>query len=365
MTGSSIAEASRPSDWTALVPTPESLALAASARDHFAKLGTRQLAREALADARTAESLWHSLVDAGYPQIGVPESRGGIGDAFDLTVLLEEAGRALLPAPLLTTCASIQLLLQAEPTEGEEVGHAHLAFGVGRGRVHGTRAHSEVLTVVDGHGATEYVIVLDDPGVDIHVVTVDPRATGVRSTAKGADLDASRSIVEIALDRAETTSVRTVPRTSVAELLSPVRMCIAADLLGVAAGALHDAIEHVQRRHQFGRPLGAFQAVKHQLVEAYVSVEKTRSLVHGSALAVTDSPREHETTVLTTLALATALRTSIDVSGRYIQLLGAMGVTFESDAHLYLRRAHQTAQATGSAAALFAQAAALQRSTHV
>lgn len=364
MTSSPTAEHAQSPDWSALAPTEEARELAATARGHFAALRVRERDRAA-PNGRATPDLMHELIDAGYPQIGLPEALGGIGTFLDLVVLLEEAGRALLPAPLSSTCASMQLLLRAGLGQEQELGRNFLAFGAGGGSLDATSASCDELTVLGGCGAAQYVLLLGAPGGLQHVVAVDPLASGVMTSAVSAELDPSLAAVRVRLDSAEVTGKQSVPSASLAELLAPARICLAAELLGVASGALDAAVDHVKSRQQFGKSLGAFQVVKHQLADAYVNVEKTRSLVRGCALATTDQPLAAETTLLASLTLATAIRTATDTARRYIQLLGAMGVTDESDAHLYLRRAHQIAHAVGPASKLFAQAAEMQRSAHV
>jgi alkylation response protein AidB-like acyl-CoA dehydrogenase len=352
-------------DWSALAPAEETRALASTARDHFSSLRTRERARTAVPADEIGSDLWSAIAEAGYWQIGLPESLGGIGTPLDLVVLLEEAGRALVPAALSSTCAALQLVLQSG-ADGEQFGdldHGHFAFGCGDADPRSAGLSVRGLSVLDGFGAAKIVVAVAGPGGTSYVVAADPHA--LACSEPDTTLDPSRPIVRVDVDDIGALPGLIVASKPLDVLAAPARMCVAADLLGVAAGALDAAVDHVQSRRQFGRPLGSFQAVKHQLADAYVEVEKTRSLVRGCALAVTRSPDDIETALLANLALASAIRSAVDTARRRVQLLGAMGVTNESDAHLYLRRAHQISKAVGPASSLYARAAEMQRSVDV
>jgi alkylation response protein AidB-like acyl-CoA dehydrogenase len=117
----------------------------------------------------------------------------------------------------------------------------------------------------------------------------------------------------------------------------------------------------VLQRKQFGQAIGAFQAIKHQLADAYVSVEKARSLTLGAALRLVPGDLGDVPTRECLLANAVAAEAAVQVAGRFTQLMGAMGVTFEADCHLFLRRAHQSAGLLGAPDELFLAAARIER----
>ncbi|MFF0818677.1 acyl-CoA dehydrogenase family protein [Rhodococcus sp. NPDC003318] len=349
--------------WESLAPSEEARDLARTARDHFTSLGSLGLTRRAVVGDRDVDELWSALLEAGYPQIGVPEQFGGVGDAIDLTVLLEEAGRALLAVPLLTTVAACQLLLEAGLGD-DRLGQRRSTVGVAEGRVRDARVTCGPVRVLHGADADSVVLVVTGD-TSVHVVEVDLPSPGAVISGSVNDLDPSRPIAELTLTDVEVRRHEGFPTTDYHQLLGPVRMCIAADLVGVAAGALERTLQHVLDRRQFGRQLAAFQAVKHQMTDAYVRVEKARSLVLGTALAVRDEPMRPRTGQLSLFALGSSIDAAVDVASRCVQLLGAMGVTFEADAHLYLRRSHQTALALESASAAFRAAAEIERESHV
>lgn len=118
----------------------------------------------------------------------------------------------------------------------------------------------------------------------------------------------------------------------------------AAEAAGVAATALETTARYTTERHQFGLPIGTFQAVKHRLADMLVSVENSRSAVYGAAWALAENAHPSRA-----VALAQAVATShaVSVVSDAIQLHGGIGVTWECDLHLYLRRAKALEQTYG------------------
>jgi alkylation response protein AidB-like acyl-CoA dehydrogenase len=336
-------------DWYLLAPDEDARDLADSARAQFTALRGPELARSAIDGNAEPSSTWSALVAGGFPDIGVPEDLGGLGRLIDLVVVLEEAGRTLLTAPLLVSAIAYQAQLAAglhDTTYRSGPSGFALAQGtVAQGRVSVDRAH-----VLGAPGAATLTLLVTGDNL-AWVVVVDPAAAGFLAGA--TVMDPSRPVAAARFTAAPVLACHEVPLATVPRVLAGVRICVAADLVGVAAGALDAAVAHVRQRSQFGAVLGAFQAIKHQLADAYAAVERARSLAYGAALSGAGQDA--------LLANATAVETAVSVAWRYTQLLGAMGVTFESDSHLYLRRAHQSAALFGSPDDLFLAAAVLAR----
>jgi alkylation response protein AidB-like acyl-CoA dehydrogenase len=111
----------------------------------------------------------------------------------------------------------------------------------------------------------------------------------------------------------------------------------AAEQLGGAERALDMAVDYAKIRHQFGRPIGSFQAIKHRCADLLLEVESLRSAVAYAAAAVAeDSP---EVPVVAALVKALASDTYFHVAAENIQIHGGIGFTWEHDAHLYFKRA--------------------------
>lgn len=119
--------------------------------------------------------------------------------------------------------------------------------------------------------------------------------------------------------------------------------------VGLMEGALRLAVDYAKTREQFGQPIGAFQAVQHLCAEMHVDAEASRSACLGAASAV--DARAPESSVVAAIAKAWCAEASIRVTETAIQVLGGIGNTWESDAHLYLRGCHQWSRLGGGAAA--------------
>lgn len=361
-------------DWTLLAPDEDARDLAGTAKALFRTLPGPSAARAALDTAAgdgtpAAPPAWSALVDAGYLDIAVPEELGGLGRMIDLVVVLEEAGRSLLTAPLLPAVLAFQTQVAAG-IHGPEVRSNPAGFALAPGTVVDGRCFAERLPVLGGAGAATLTAVLRAPD-QAWVVTLDPAGGGVEVLQEETLIDPSRPVSVVRLAGAPFRDSRPLAVAEVDAVLAGARVCLAADLVGIAAGALEAAVAHARQREQFGALIGSFQAIKHQLADAYLGVERARSLTYGAAVALPSNPAGRAagttdgTPDLSTrdslLAYAAAAEVAVQVAGRFIQVLGAMGVTFEADGHLYLRRAHQVTSLFGAPDDLFLAAARIER----
>ncbi|MER6997521.1 acyl-CoA dehydrogenase family protein [Streptomyces sp. NPDC000410] len=223
--------------------------------------------------------LWRELGDAGFFALRLPEEEGGVGLGLPEAVLaFEEAGRVLLPGPLVAT---------------------HLAAGT----VPGAATGETVVTRVDGG----LVAWLDEADV---------------VTGEVADAVAVRSLDPLT----------PLHRVRGGGAPDPYAVLLtAAEQLGSAARTTEMAVRYAKEREQFGRPIGAFQAVKHLCAQMLVRAELARSAVY--AAAVTADPVEIAGAKL--LADEAAVRGARDC----LQVYGGMGFTWEADVHLHLKRA--------------------------
>jgi alkylation response protein AidB-like acyl-CoA dehydrogenase len=132
---------------------------------------------------------------------------------------------------------------------------------------------------------------------------------------------------------------------------------LAAEAVGVGSQALELALDHARTRRQFGRPIGTFQAVAHQLVEAYMEVETARSLVYWAAWAVAeDAP---EASAAAAAAKARAARAAVGACERAIQAHGGVGFTWEHPLHRLYKRALAIAHYMGTGGELRSRLASL------
>ncbi|MET8857000.1 acyl-CoA dehydrogenase [Streptomyces sp. NPDC004579] len=247
--------------------------------------------------------LWRELGAAGFFALRLPEAEGGVGQGLPEAVLaFEEAGRVLLPGPLIAT---------------------HLAAGA----VPGAAAGEVVVTSAD-RGLVEW---LDEADV-------------VRGDVTGAErLDSMDPLTP--LHRLPVTDVRPAGRGAPGTAPAPDRLLVslltAAEQLGSAARTCETAVQHARTREQFGQPVGAFQAVQHLCAGMLARVEVARAAVY--AASVTVDPVDVAAARL--LADEAAVRGARDC----LQVHGGMGFTWESDVHLHLKRAWTRTHRAGGA----------------
>lgn len=240
-------------------------------------------------------TLWRELGEAGFFALRLPEADGGVGLGLPEAVLaFEEAGRALLPGPLVATH------LAAGEVEGAATGETVVAAPYG-----GTVEWLAQADVVRGDASGAVPVASVDPLTPLHLLPPDPD----RDPPPGGGPD------------------------PLAVLLT------AAEQLGGAARTCELSVEYARTREQFGRPIGAFQAVKHLCAQSLVRVETARAAVY--AAAVTADPLDIAAARL--LADEAAVRGARDC----LQVHGGMGFTWESDVHLFLKRAWVRTNRTG------------------
>jgi alkylation response protein AidB-like acyl-CoA dehydrogenase len=335
----------------------------------------RDAVRGLIAKTGAGQSPWRRLCDEiGVAGLAIPERYGGAGAGLAETcVVLEELGRNLTPAPML---GSAVLAAQAVLASGDEAARERLLPAIADGSATAALAW----TTPAGHwdtaelgcdaravgrhwrlaGQAHYV--LDGAAADVLLVAattpdgtglfeVDPRQDGVACTPVAA-MDATR---DLAVVRLADVGGRRIGRDAAAPLAyARDQACIAlgAEQVGAAERALELTIAHLLTRVQFGRPIGAFQALQHRAADLHVLVESARSLSRAMAaadLAAGPAPAPGHglrAAAVKVYCSETLTRTASEM----IQLHGAIGVTWEHHAHRYLKRAHSGRHLFGSPA---------------
>ena len=304
--------------------------------------------------ARPEDSaLWRHLAEMGVVACTAPEAVDGLGFTLaDLEPLLEEAGRAALPEPLVETTAVAVPLLARHGKDTAEVVHSWLARIVagdtsvavaldGAAPVVGA-ATAGLLIAVDGDGRVVLV-----PGESV-TATAQPSVDGARhlGTVTWSPADAT---VLAEGDRAARLLAAARQRASVAT---------AAVLVGLADRMLELTVGYVAERRQFGVPIGSFQAVKHHLADAALALEFAKPVVRAAAATLSGVPGADDPerglaadpAVAASMAKAQASEAAVAVGAAALQCHGAIGYTVEYDLHLYLKRTWALAEAWGSAA---------------
>ena len=284
--------------------------------------------RRAFARARDGfdSDLWAELRDLGWPgiAIGVEHGGGGLG-VIELAVLIEEAGYALAPVPLVASAAAAAMIERA----GSEEQREHWLPSLADGSLRGALGIASEALVADAPGA-DVVVLVDDglsylvasPVVDL-VETIDPtRGYG-------------RVYGERVLLGGDPTSGQ-----DVAALL------FAAELVGLCQRALDTTVTYVKERRQFGAPIGSFQAVSHRCADMLLLTEGARSAVYAASWAADADPAS--LTEAASLAKAAASEAGREVTAGAIQLHGGIGFTWEADLHWLYKRAQLDAILLGS-----------------
>ena len=298
--------------------------------------------------------------------VTVPEAQGGLGlGLVDLVPLLEEAGRVALPEPLLeTTALAAPLLAELEGRgHGERLrargpattwaGHTWLEpspparwprrwsrrpAAVARRRSAGGRRGRPLRA---RHGGGER------PG-EVHL----RRAGAVVTVTPVPSLDPTRRLGIPALEAHQPGPGRWPGRRRRRPSGGPAdRAAVAtgAELLGLTERMITLAAEYAKERHQFGKPIGSFQAVKHLLAGAQVKLEFARPVVYGAAWALDEGERRRRR-VRRRRPRPTPRTPPLEAARVSLQVHGAIGYTWECDLHLFLKRAWALAEAWGSAA---------------
>jgi acyl-CoA dehydrogenase len=312
-------------------------------------------------------AVWTALVDFGLPGLAVAESLGGGGARPRLLyAAIEEAAKALAPAPLVPSVTALDVAVQCGAKDLIEriTAGAAAAFavplydggwvtsGCALPEWNGTALHG-VVPIVAGAPSAEVLIVLARNGAGEVLVAVDAAADGV-DVAAHQPLDVTATIGAVTLTGAtgEVLADGAEARLALHSARRQAVLAVAADSVGVGSRALAMAVDWAGERHQFGRPIGSFQAVSHRCADMLVALEGARSQVLAAAEVDVE-----ESEYLVDLASAAALDAGVSAAEGALQIHGGVGFTWEHPIHLLLRRAQANAVLVGRADALRDRAA--------
>ncbi|MEZ0359445.1 acyl-CoA dehydrogenase family protein [Mycobacterium sp. SA01] len=303
--------------------------------DHFEQFHAdlRSVAGGLLAKERTVE--WAVIADAGWTGLEVPEHLGGAGATFaEAAVICAEMGRAASATSFLGSAVlAVGVLNSLAPSETRDRLLAETASGSTRVAV----AFEPFDFVPDAEGA-DTILVVTDAGVTEATVSVTPQPV----------LDETRRLARVTVEHPGA-ALSFVDESAAGRLRDRAAAAIACDSLGVAEAMLAATVSYVTMRHQFDRPIGSFQAVKHACADMYVAIAVSRQLVRAAVHAVTgDQP---DAGAAAAMAKSYACSTAVDVAGKAMQLHGGIGYTWESGVHVYLKRAALNRSLFGSPAA--------------
>ncbi|SDK22962.1 Acyl-CoA dehydrogenase [Nocardioides sp. YR527] len=306
--------------------TEEQTDLVATVHTAIAKRSTTTDLRAAIAAPEGYDTaLWQTLSEQiGVTALAIPETYGGVGCSYiEAHLVLEELGAALTPSPFVGTLLATQVLTAAGTPEA----------GALLERIAGGATAAVVVpgsdVVIDASGA-EILLVLR--GDQAH--TVDPATATVTPTPA---LDPTWRFATVTVDDPGR-PIGTVDPAYVTTVGATMMTALQA---GAAREALERTVGYLKERHQFGRPLGSFQALKHRCADLLVQVETARTMSWAAAWELTQPTPDRQ---LIRAAKTWCSDAFSQVAAEMIQLHGGVAITWEHDAHLYFKRAHATAQ---------------------
>jgi alkylation response protein AidB-like acyl-CoA dehydrogenase len=289
--------------------------------------GSRELRRMIDAGETFSAPRWRALAELGLCGVLAPEDAGGLGlTEIEFAGIAERCGFALLPEPL-TESAGVALPLLAELRRSE---FADAVAGLAAGEGHVALFHPDMPLAPHAETARLVIVADEDGGLAIGKpaemgLTRQPAAdplTPLFSAAPGRDAH-----------RIEATAVT---RAALARAADRGALFAACQMAGVAAAACDLSVAYVKERQQFGRPIGANQAIKHMLAEVQVGIEFLRPVLQAAAAT---APRVD---ALSRAHMSHARLRAAEVVDRAtrsaVQAHGAMGYSWETDVHLHLKR---------------------------
>lgn len=352
-----------------------------SARDFLQRRDQRQRKRRTPGGDR---AYWQEIASVGWLGMSVPEALGGLGLGWHaMAAVLEEAGRAQLPEPLvgagvLSTAllaritpagdaavrdAMLQALCAGEKvvglawqeTEGQlEAGESAGAFGVTFTAREGAYVlNGEKRQVVPGADVDGWLVTADgETGSALFYLPAGTPGVTVQTHERADGSPACHLTIESAVVGGEALLAREGVLDAVDEALDYGRLMQSAELVGIARQVLADSVAYLNTRKQFGQALSSFQALQHRLVDATLQVELASNSLLDALNALAAAPGDVKARkAAASRVKARAARAGIDAARLAIQLHGAIGYTDECDVSLYFRSALHLAAWLGNATA--------------
>ena len=346
----------------AMITTDEQEALRDVMRSFLAKYSSESDVRAVMDSAAGYDAAaWRTAADQiGVQALVIPEEMGGAGYGFDeLAIVMEETGRSLFPAPVLSTMV---LATSALVATGGPLAQQYLAR-IAAGELIATVAVSEALLhwdpadistnaeesggnwrltgskpyVLDG-GQAGVIIVAARTGKGVSLFTVEAGAEGMAVTALES-MDQTRRLARVTFDGAPAHLLGEDGSgwETLCVVYDRALVALACEQVGGARAALEMTVDYVNMRQQFGRPIGSFQAIKHRCADLLVEVESARSAAAYASTAV--AAAADDASVAASIAKVYCSLTFYHVAAECIQMHGGIGFTWEHPAHLYFKRA--------------------------
>jgi alkylation response protein AidB-like acyl-CoA dehydrogenase len=335
-----------------------------SARDFFARECKPERVRELMAtDTAYDEGLWRAMADQGWTGLIIPEDFGGLGlSLVDLIAVSEEMGRACLPGPFISTLWAAALIDRAG-SEGQRKQYLEpIAAGdmkatvamleedadwnpetVGlraekEGKEFRLRGRKEFVTDAE---VADLIICVARGDSGLVLAPVEKGAKGMKIAATPG-VDATRKLYSVEFDdvvapEADALAFNTRTQDALESATTTAIIALCGEMLGGMQWTLENTVEYAKTRQQFGRPIGIYQAVQHQLADMFLMTESARSAVYYAAWAVSENDPSAKLAV--SVAKAYCSDAAREVGNRGAQAHGGIGFTWEHNLQLYYKRA--------------------------
>ncbi len=355
--------------------------IALEARRFLKKECQSEYVQKMYKDARgMTDELWQKMAEMDWMAMRIPETFGGMGmEQIDMSLLLEEMGRAVVPGPFFSTVIlagetimaagtdtqkqkylsaiadgkTMATLALHEPDGGSDLGYIHMS---------GTRDGDDF--ILDG----TKLYVPDAHLADVIVMPVRTGTTGniadtislfiLKAKEKGLTIsplptmDATRKLSavickDVRLNKASILGEPNKGWQPLFQALQRAQVGLCAEAVGGAQKAMEIAADYAKVRVQYDQPIGSFQAVKHMCAQMFTEAESSRSMLYWASWAQ-DYGAENEAAIAASSAKAYCTEAFTKVAAKGIQVLGGTGFTMENEMHLYLKRAKANQAALGT-----------------
>ena len=361
--------------------TEEQELLRTSARRFLENECPAAFVRQRMAEpAAMTEDFWQKLAEQGWFGILYPEAQGGSGlGLVDMTVLMEEMGRAVMPGPFFSTVllGGAAILEAGSPAQRQEwlpriaAGSAKVSLAwtepnarwdaagiiaTGREAAGGFVLSGIKLFVPDAHLSDALVVAVRtrdgstmEDGVSLFLAPKDTAGLGITPLPT---IDETRKLCEVRLDNVAVPGAALLGERhggwpALARVLDRAIVALCAEMCGGAQQVLDMTTAYAKIRVAFGKPIGSYQGVKHRAADMLVDVENAKSLTYYAAWAVDEGLSEAPLAVSMAKAAASDMYRKVASTG--IQLHGGIGFTWEHDLQLYFKRAKASEVAFGDA----------------
>ncbi len=359
--------------------TEEQELLRTSARKFLENECPSAFVRQRMAEpAAMTENFWQKLAEQGWFGILYPDELGGSAlGLVDMTVLMEEMGRAVMPGPFFSTVllGGSAILEAGSPGQRQEwlpriaEGSAKVSLAwtepnarwdaagivaTGRETAGGFVLSGTKLFVPDAHLSDALVIAVRtrdgstmEDGVSLFLVPKEAAGIGVTLLPT---IDETRKLCEVRLDNVAVSAAALLGERhggwpGLARVLDRATVALCAEMCGGAQQVLEMTTAYAKIRIAFGKPIGSYQGVKHQAADMLVAIENAKSLTYYAAWAVDEGLAEAPLAVSMAKAAASDMYRKVANTG--IQLHGGIGFTWEHDLQLYFKRAKASEVAFG------------------